>query len=93
MISKREDSLICPLFFMYLLIIPINARLNSRKSCLGEQVTESDDQTEQIPFSRKILIPFFWYIQFLMEALYLENQSGSGKNKAARYVRIRSGTG
>lgn len=36
-ISKREDSLICPLFFMYLLIIPINAHLNSRKSCLGSR--------------------------------------------------------
>ena len=38
-----------------------------QKVLFGEQVTESDDQTEQIPFS--------------------------GKNKAARYVRIRSGTG
>ena len=38
-----------------------------QKVLFWEQVTESDDQTEQIPFSRKILIPFFWYIQFLMK--------------------------
>ena len=38
-----------------------------QKALFGEQVTESDDQTEQIPFSGKVLISFFWYIQFLMK--------------------------
>lgn len=38
-----------------------------QKILFGEQVTECDDQTEQISFPGKILIPLFLYVQLLMK--------------------------